>query len=147
MRSYGFWQLEHRFWKIQKDAEYQEKWASGFDFGALTLIKLAQDWASIDKPFAILTFNSLFSLMAHLLCYAGLCFELNRSAPAISIRMLYRAGVKLLHNHYHKASRTVHIQPTLVVPRHVDRLVSVNGDKMLANGLAAFSVIVNPTLL
>lgn len=42
-----------------------EEWTSGFDPEALTSIKSALDWGSIDKPFAILIFNTLFSLMAH----------------------------------------------------------------------------------
>jgi hypothetical protein len=52
----------------------------------------------------------------------------------------------LLHNFYHKTSQTVFIQPTLAVSWHVDRLVSVNVDKMIANGLATFFVIANPKL-
>jgi hypothetical protein len=47
----------------------------------------------------------------------------------------------LLHNLYHKTSQTVLIQPTLAVPGYVDRLVSVNVDKMLADGIVAFSVM------
>jgi hypothetical protein len=39
----------------------------------------------------------------------------------------------LLHNFYHKTSQTVFIQPALAVSWHVDRLVSVNVDKMIGN--------------
>ena len=69
-----------------------------------------------------------------------------RRTSATSIRLFYRAGVQLLHNFYHKSSQTVFIQPSLAVSWHVDRLVSVNVDKMIANGVAAFSVIANPAL-
>ena len=69
-----------------------------------------------------------------------------RRTSATAIGLFYRAGVQLLHNFYHKSSQTVFIQPTLAVPWYVDRLVSVNVDKMIANELATFSVIANPTL-
>ena len=62
------------------------------------------------------------------------------------IRLFYRAGVQLLHYFYHKSSQTVFIQPAIAVPWYVDRLVSVNVDKMIANGFATFSVIANPAL-
>ena len=69
-----------------------------------------------------------------------------RRTSATSIGLFYRKGVQLLHNFYHKTSQIVFTQPAIAVPWYVDRLVSVNVDKMIANGLATFSVIVNPTL-
>jgi hypothetical protein len=69
-----------------------------------------------------------------------------RRTSTTSICLLYCTGVQLLHNLYHKTSQTVFIQPAFAVPGHVDRLVSVNVDKMIANGVAVFSVIVNATL-
>jgi hypothetical protein len=57
-----------------------------------------------------------------------------RRTSATAIGLFYRTGIQLLHNLYHKTSQTVFIQPTLAVSRHVDRLVSVNVDKMLADG-------------
>jgi hypothetical protein len=65
---------------------------------------------------------------------------------ATSIGLFYRTRVQLLHNFYHTSSQTIFIQPTFAVPWHVDRLVSVNVDKMITNGVAAFSVIANPAL-
>ena len=58
--------------------------------------------------------------------------------PATSIRLFYRAGVQLLYNLYHKTSQAIFIQPTLAVPWYVDGLVSVNVDKMLADGVSPF---------
>ena len=69
-----------------------------------------------------------------------------RRTSATSIRLLYRTGIQLLHNFYHKTSQTVFTQPTLAVFWYVNRFVSVNIDKTLANGFSAFSVIANPTL-
>src|SRR5450759_500987 len=69
-----------------------------------------------------------------------------RRTSATSIGLLYCAGVQLLHKLYHKTSQIVFTQPPIAIPWDVDRLVSVNVDKMIANGVAAFSVIVNPTL-
>jgi hypothetical protein len=69
-----------------------------------------------------------------------------RRTSTTSIRPFYRTGVQVLHNFYHKTSQIVFIQPTIAVSWHVDRLVSVNVDKILANGFATFSVIANPTL-
>ena len=69
-----------------------------------------------------------------------------RRTSATSIGLFYRTSVKLLHNLYHKTSQTVFIQPTFAVPWYVNRLVSVNVDKMIANEFATFSVIDNPTL-
>ena len=60
--------------------------------------------------------------------------------------LFYRAGIQLLHNLYHKTSQIVFTQPAIAVPWYVDRLVSVNVDKMIANGFATFSVITIPTL-
>ena len=65
---------------------------------------------------------------------------------ATSIGLFHRTGVQLLHNFYHKSSQTVFIQPTFAVSWHVNRLVSVNVDKMIANGVPACSVIDYPTL-
>ena len=69
-----------------------------------------------------------------------------RLTSATSICLFYCVGVQLLHNLYHKTSQIVFTQPPIAIPWDVDRLISVNVDKMIANGGAAFSVIVNPTL-
>ena len=61
-----------------------------------------------------------------------------RRTSATSIGLFYRTGVKLLHNLYHKTSQTVFIQPALAVPWYVDRFVSVNVDKMLADEWSPF---------
>ena len=61
-----------------------------------------------------------------------------RRTPTTSIRLFYRAGVQLPHNLYHKTSQTVFIQPALAVPWYVDRFVSVNVDKMLADEWSPF---------
>ena len=61
-----------------------------------------------------------------------------RWAPATSIRLFYRTGVQLLRNLHHKTSQTVFFQPSFAVPRYVDRLASVNDDKLLADGVLPF---------
>src|SRR5665647_3804447 len=56
-----------------------------------------------------------------------------RCAPTTAKRQLYCAGVQLLHNLYHKTSQIVFTHPTLAVPRQIDRLISVNDNKVLAD--------------
>ncbi len=69
-----------------------------------------------------------------------------RRAPTTAIRQLYCADVQLRHNLYHKTSRIVFTHPTLAVPRQIDRLISVNDDKVLADDCSAFVVNSNPKL-